>query len=328
MQKNEMNAVILHHTCKAEELMPTTVPMPNVKPDWVLVKIRGFGINRSEIMFRSYEADAPFINLPRIPGIECVGEIADPSNSHFKKGDRVVALMGGMGRSFDGSYATFALLPTKNVFSVISDLEWAELAAIPESYFTAFGSLFECLNLEARDTLLIRGGTSATGIAAIQLAKSIGCRVIATTRQERKKVFLKEMGVDDVIIDDGKISCTLKKLLPTGINKILELVGTNTLEDSLSALAPKGILCLTGILGSKSAIASFDIIKAIPNGAYITSFFSNYPTQETINKLFEHIKTYAIKPKIAYIFQFEEISKAHLLMESNEANGKIVILTN
>lgn len=321
-----MKAVVIDKICSAEELRVKDIEIPKVKSGWVLVKVMAFGINRSEIMFRSKEAEAPYIQLPRVLGIECVGIIEDSSESHFQKGDKVIALMGGMGRSFDGGYQEYALLPTKNIFCAKTNLDWIELGAVPETFFTAYGSLFECLNLEAHDSLLVRGGTSATGITAIQLAKSIGCKVIATTRKEEKIEFLKEIGADFVIIDNGNISKKLKELYPEGINKVLELVGTNTLEDSMKTLANKGITCLTGILGSKVASSNFDIIKTIPNGCYLTSFFSNYPTQEVVDKIFNHIEKYNIKPVISKVFSIEDVSKAHLLMESNNANGKIVIL--
>ena len=144
---------------------------------------------------------------------------------------------------------------------------------------------------------------------------------------EEKIKFLKEVGADFVVIDDGEISKKVKEIYPKGVSKILELVGTNVIDDSMKTLAHKGIICLTGILGSKVASSNFDIIKTIPNGCYLTSFFSNYPTQEIVDKIFNHIEKYNIKPVISKVFNIEEISKAHLLMESNTANGKIVVLT-
>src|SRR5512145_1314348 len=129
-----MKAVVLHHTGAPDVLKVSEVPMPTIKPGWVLIRVKAFGLNRSELMMREYEGNAPYIRLPRVLGIECAGEIADPSDSAFQKGQRVVALMGGMGRSFDGSYAQYTLVPAKNVFSVDIDLDWEELGAIPETY--------------------------------------------------------------------------------------------------------------------------------------------------------------------------------------------------
>lgn len=155
-------------------------------------KGKGFWTQSFEQILRLSEIKADYINKPIIPGIECVGEVADPSDSSFHEGQKVVALMvGGMGRSFNGSYAQYALLPASHVFPVETELSWSKVAAVPEIYFTAWGSLFECLGLSKNDTLLVRGGTCALGYAAIRLAKALGCRVIATTHRERKLPLLK-----------------------------------------------------------------------------------------------------------------------------------------
>lgn len=216
-----MKAVVLTKTCKAEDLHISKVPIPSVKPGWVLVKVKAFGVNRSELFLRSYEANAPYIKLPRIPGIECVGEIADASDSSFRKGQRVIALMGGMGRSFDGGYAEYALLPISQVFKVDTDLSWTELATVPETYFTAYGSLFDCLQLVHTDTLLIRGATSALGLAAMQLAKSIGCTVFASTRNKGKFDFLKTFDADGLLLDDGTMAQQFRTVYPNGATKVL-----------------------------------------------------------------------------------------------------------
>ena len=171
-----MKAVVLDKACIAEELAIREVPTPEVRPGWILVKIKAFGINRSEIFTR--QGDSPSVKLPRIIGIECVGEIEDPSDSSYKKGQRVVSMMGGLGRDFDGSYAEYALIPSNQVYPVNNDMEWTEMAAIPEMYYTAYASLFEVLHIAKGETLLIRGGTSSVGLAALKLAKSIGTTVI------------------------------------------------------------------------------------------------------------------------------------------------------
>lgn len=320
-----MKAVVLERTCKATELTVSNIPVPKVKPDWVLVKVKAFGINRSELIMRSFEADAPYIHLPRILGIECVGEVADPSNSHFKKGQRVVALMGGMGRSFDGSYAEYALLPINNVFAADINLGWEELAAVPETYFTSYGSLFDCLQLTSSDTLFLRGATSALGLVTIQLAKSIGSTVLATTRNEDKLELLTKHGADYALLDDATLPEQVHSLYPAGVTKALELVGPATLEQSMKFLSYRGIICSTGVLGCKVSLDNFDPIKDIPNGVYLCSFFSNYPTQEKMNQIFNHIRQYNLKPPIGKVFTLDEIAEAHLLAESNRTKGKLVV---
>ncbi len=320
-----MKAIVLHRTCSPEELTVSDVPIPQKKPGWVLIRVKAFGLNRSELMMRAYEADAPYIKLPRIPGIECAGEIADPSDSDFITGQKVIALMGGMGRSFDGSYAEYTLLPVKNVFKVNTSLNWEELGAVPESYFTAYGSLFDCLQLTSRDTLLIRGGTSAFGLAAIQLAKSTGATVLATTRNEEKRELLTCQGADIVLTDDGTLPQQLLKIYPEGVSKILELIGPLTLRESTQLASYHGIVCSTGILGKTGVLNNFDPIKDIPNGVYLTGFFSNYPTQAVIDDIFDMIERNNLRPAVSQVFSLEEIGIAHRLMENNLAKGKVVI---
>jgi len=323
-----MKAVVLTKTGNPEVLQMTEVSIPTVKPGWVLIQVKAFGLNRSELMMREYEGDAPYIQLPRILGIECVGIVADASDTHFTKGQKVIALMGGMGRSFDGSYAEYTLVPTKNVFSVDTDMSWEQLAAIPETYFTAYGSLFDGLQLRPDDVLLIRGGTSSAGLAAIQLAKSIGAKVLASTRKEEKRQLLLNTGADYVLIEDGTLSSQVKALYPQGVTKILELIGAVTLMESMSLLSKHGIVCVTGILGKKATIDNFYPIKDIPSGVYLTGFVSNSPSQQLIDSLFFHIKQHNIQPIIAKIFSLDQLAEAHRLMENNEANGKIIISNN
>lgn len=323
-----MKAVVLHKTGSPEVLAVSNVPTPEIKPGWVLVKVKSFGINRSELMMRQFEGDAPYIHLPRIIGIECAGEIADPSDSGLAKGQKVIALMGGMGRSFDGSYAEYALLPANNIFTVDTTLSWEELGAIPETWFTAYSSLFDCLQLKVGETLLIRGATSAAGLAAIQMAKTTGATVFASTRNENKSDFLQSQGADAVLIDNGTLPEQLRTLHPQGVNKIFELIGAATLRESLKLAAYHGIVCSTGMLGKKGALDNFDPIKDIPNGVYLTGFFSNYPTQQAIDGIFNLIREHNLHPVIAKIFPLNEIAEAHRFAESNEANGKIVITLN
>lgn len=320
-----MKAVVLYKTGKPEVLTLSDIPIPKIKPGWVLIKVKSFGINRSELMMRESEGDAPYIQLPRIIGIECAGEVANPSDSGFRKGEKVIALMGGMGRSFDGSYAEYALLPAKNTFTVDTDLSWEDLGAIPETYFTTYGSLFDCLQIKSGDTFLVRGGTSAAGLAAIQMAKSIGATVLTSTRKESKTEFLKSQGADHVLIDNGTLPEQLYRLYPRGVNKILELVGASTLLESLRLAAYHGIVCHTGVLGKKGTLDGFDPIKDVPNGVYLTGFFSNYPTQKAIDAIFKLIKVQNLHPVIAKVFSLNKIVEAHTFAESNQANGKIVI---
>lgn len=316
-----MKAVVVNKSCKANDLKLSDIEMPKIKDNWVLVKVMAFGMNHSEVLFRKFEIDNPNFKKPIVPGIECVGIIENPSNTNFKKGDKVIALMGGMGRSFNGSYEEYALLPASHVFKVNTKLDWLKLATIPETYYTAYGSLFTCLNLKESDSLLVRGGTSALGIASIILTKSLGCRVIATTTDENKCELLDYLGVDKIIVDKNNF----KEQMDEKVDKILELVGARTLLESMSYLKLGGICCHTGILGGVYTLDNFDPIKQIPNGTYLTGFYSNYPTQEEIDDMMDFIDRYAIEPMIGNVYLFEEIDKAQEAMEKGKTNGKVVV---
>lgn len=316
-----MKAIVLTGRCEATEMKVSEIPIPQVRPGWVLVKIHAAGLNHSEALLRMFEIENDYIQKPIVPGIECVGEVSDPSDSGLAKGDRVVALMSGMGRSFNGSYAEYALLPASNVFKVETNMDWISLAAIPETYFTAYGSLFECLLLEAGDTLLVRGATSTVGLAAIQLAKAIGAKVIATSRRESSFEKLKAVGADECLVDDGNIAAHIEERP----NKVLELIGPATLADSMACVSRPGYVCNTGILGNKFTIEHFDPIKMIPNGVFLTGFFSNYPTQAAIDGIIHLLNASGQKPLYSKVFPLEQIAEAHTLLEKGGAGGKIIL---
>lgn len=319
-----MRAVVLTGTCEPQEMKITQIEIPKVKPGWVLVKIKAFGLNHAELVLRRYEADAPYIQKPIVPGIECVGIVEDASDSRFQKGDKVAALMGGMGRSFHGSYAEYALLPQTHVFSVKTELDWTKMAAVPETFYTAYGSLFECLQLKKEDTLLIHGATSALGLAAIQLAKAWGCKVIGTSRKAERIEFLKSVGADYACSDDEMLNDEILKVFPDGIEKVLELVGPAAIPKTAKLLKKHGIICSTGQLGGMPK-DGFDVIKNIPNGIYLSSFYSNDPSQEAMDDIFKIIEEHHIEPVIGKVMDLEEIGTAHELMERNQAHGKLVI---
>ena len=313
-----MKAVLIDKITEGKDIVLSDAPIPSVHPGWVLVKVRAFGLNHSEKLLRLNEIRADYIQKPVIPGIECVGEIADPSDSGLEVGQKIIALMGGMGRSFNGSYAEYALLPHRIVFPMESDLEWEALGAVPETYFTAWGSLFECLHLTQNDTLLIRGATCALGYAAMQIAKALGCKIIATTHREDKLPLIAD--ADEAIIDDGKLTGKI-----SGATKALDLIGPRNLRDTLTAVEKGGIVCQTGLLGGIYALNGFDPIKDIPNGVYLTGFFSNYPTQAVIDEIFTFLNEKKLVPVCGKVFDFENVRDAIIAQDVGGVNGKIVV---
>ena len=223
------------------------------------------------------------------------------------------------------------------------------------------------------DTLLVRGATCALGYAAIQLAKALGCRVIATAHKESRLPLLAE--ADEAVLDTGRLAETLpgaalsdtalsgaaipgkdlsgkalsgkdlsgknlsgknlsgKNLscaarpgvIRSGITKALELVGPKTLSDTLRCVEKGGIVCNTGILGGVYALDGFDPIKDIPNGVYLTGFYSNGPTQEIMDEIFSFLTAHRLQPCVGKCFDFSEIREACEAQDTGAVNGKIVV---
>jgi NADPH2:quinone reductase len=301
-------------------------PMPQSKEGWVLIKIKAFGLNRSEIFTRL--GDSPNVIFPRTQGIECVGLVEEDPSGILKKGQKVAAIMGGMGRDFDGSYADYTLVPLGIVFPFESDLPWSTLGAIPEMFQTVSGSLRDALEVKKGEVLLIRGGTSSVGMLACQLAKHLGLTVVSTTRNSNKEEFLKQNGAEHVLIDDGTVSERLKHIFPIGVHKVLELIGTKTLKDSLKCIQPKGMVCMTGILGSEWSMREFTPMGDIPSLGRLTVYMgeANSLSKEMLQEFIDAVAEGAISLSLDKIFTLDEVADAHKYMESNQAKGKIVVV--
>lgn len=303
-------------------------PIPFPAAGQVLVKVRAFGLNRAEVMTR--KGESPDVEFPRVLGIECVGEVEDDPSGEFKKGQKVAALMGGMGRKFDGGYAEYTALPSNIVFPFDSDLGWDQLGAIPEMFQTVYGSLQLSLEIKKGQTLLIRGGTSSIGMLACQFARYYGLTVIATTRNADKLEHLKDNGAAYVFTDDYNIAQKIKNLFPEGIDKVLELVGIATLKDSLACLKPGGTACLTGMLSEEWKIDNFSPMAFIPSMRKLTTYASDPAniSSQILQDFIDTVKAGQIELNVDKVFQMDEIVQAHEYMESNQASGKIVVLAD
>ncbi|MDN3583612.1 zinc-binding alcohol dehydrogenase family protein [Mucilaginibacter flavus] len=302
------------------------VPQPIVKNGWLLIRIKAFGLNRSEIFTR--QGHSPGVTFPRIQGIECVGEVFDDPSGTYQPGQKVAAIMGGMGREFNGGYAEFTLVPLNIVFPFESHLPWEVLGAIPEMFQTVSGSLNEALEIKKGETLLIRGGTSSIGMLTCQMAKNMGLTVIATTRNAGKAEHLTANGADYVLVDDGNIAPELKTILPNGVDKALELIGIATLKDSLQCIRPKGTVCMTGILGGSWTMPEFTPMGDIPSLGRLTVYMGG---AENLNKdllqaFIDDVNKGVININIDRTFYLDEVVAAHTYMESNQSKGKIVVL--
>jgi NADPH:quinone reductase-like Zn-dependent oxidoreductase len=198
------------------------------------------------------------VTFPRVLGIEATGTVEACPGDEYSKGQQVCAMMGGMGRTIDGGYAEYTCVSASNVHAFTSSLPWSTLGAIPEMLQTSYGSLTVGCDGQTGQSILIRGGTSSIGMATAVLAKQRGMTVFATTRSAGKTDALKKVGVDHVIIDDGKdVATKVREISEGGVDCALELVGANTLKDTLRAVKTKGVCCFTGMLSNVWTIPDF-----------------------------------------------------------------------
>ncbi|MDQ7938316.1 zinc-binding dehydrogenase [Lactiplantibacillus sp. WILCCON 0030] len=316
-----MHAVVVTQPGGPDALTYCEVEKPTVKPGWSLIKVRGFGINHSEIFTR--QGLSPTVHFPRILGIEVVGEVAESTaDPKLAVGQKVMSFMGEMGRAFGGSYAEYVLLPNDQIYPVTTDLSWADLAAIPETGYTAYGALLG-LRLQAHDQLLIRGGTSGVGVTAAKLAHAIdpSIQVTSTTRQVAKSALLTAAGVDQVLIGG---EADLPK--EARFDKVLDLIGPKTVKDSLQHLNSGGIVSSTGELGGQWDLTDFEPISAIPNNCYLTSFYSGDVQTEVLQALLDLIQAQHVDLAPAKVFSLATVAMAHREIEGKHSFGKLVVV--
>ncbi|KAA3636532.1 MAG: NADPH:quinone reductase [Bacteroidetes bacterium] len=323
-----MKAVVIYEVGGPEVLKLEDRPIPHLEAGKVLIQVKAFGLNRSEMFTRLGHSKGK-VFFPRILGIECVGIVKECHSGNFSPGQQVAVVMGGLGRQFDGSYAEYTLVPEEIVIPFTSSLDWPTLGAIPEMCQTASGSLEQSLQLKAGETLLIRGGTSSVGITAAQLAKNKGCIVYSTTRSMSKANKLMDIGVDEIITDDGEIAPKIKALSPSGVDKVLELVGGNGIRDSLKCVKRGGIVCQTGYLSNQWRIDGFSPLGEIPSGVYLTSYQGGNADlpPNLLQQFIDQVEKGSLQIQIDQVFKLDQIVEAHSYMESNKASGKLVVVT-
>jgi NADPH:quinone reductase-like Zn-dependent oxidoreductase len=321
-----MKAAVLHAPGGPEALTIEVRPVPVPQPGELLIRVAAFGLNRSELFTR--QGHSPNVRFPRILGIEAVGTVAAAPGGELARGQKVATVMGGMGRAFDGSYAEYTCVPADQVRAVRTDMPWEKLGALPEMLQTAWGALFRGLRLQRGERLLIRGGTTSIGLAAAAIARAHGAQVGATSRQSSGETLIRASGTEHFFLDDGAIAGNVRRAWEGGADKVLELVGTTTLADSLAAVREPGIVCMAGMVGDRWSFADFAPMDIIPTGVSLTTYsggvedFVAMPLQELIDQVAQG----QLPVAAARVFRLDDIVEAHRLMESNQAGGKIVVV--
>jgi NADPH2:quinone reductase len=322
-----MRAVVVDRPGAPEVLQIRQLPIP--RPGWgqVLIRVKAFGLNRSELHFRQGLAASG--TFPRVPGIEATGVVAAAPGGEFAPGTQVATLMGGMGRAIDGGYAEYVRVPASQVIAFTSDLAWEQLGAVPEMLQTAYGSLTVGVQASPGQSLLIRGATSSIGLALLVLAKRQAMTVYATTRRERARAQLEDLGADEVLIDDGVVAGPLRALAPDGVDGAVELVGVNVLQDTLRTVRPGGTVCFTGMLSDQWTIADFYPMDWLPNGVRLTAYSgeaADLPAP-VLQDFLDAVSAGQATIPLGRVYRLDEIVQAHHDLEAGAVSGKGVVLT-
>ena len=325
--RSEMRAIVIEKFGGLDSLVYKDIPDPEPKVGHVVIQIKAFGINHAEMHMRRGEwAEAALVS-----GIECVGLVKSCPGGEFpvrREGGRAHR---GPRPDNQRELCRIHRPPASNVALIESDLSWAELAALPETYATAWTCLFRNLGIAKGQIVVIRGATSSFGQAAVKLAVNAGLKVIATTRSRERFAMLEKLGVEHVEREGPDLSQRIAEAKK--LDAVLDLVGNSTILDSLAMLRRGGRACLAGWLGGLAPIADFNPLLQMASGVYLTFFGSfvfgtpGFPLSDVpLQKIADDAAAGRLEAKPSRVFRFEEIRKAHRTLEANEAGGKMVVV--
>jgi NADPH:quinone reductase len=323
-----MKAIVISAYGGPEVLTVTELPDPVPAEGEVLIRIRAFGLNHAETYMRA----GSWGEVARVPGIECAGTVAADPSGRLATGTTVVAILGGMGRTRNGSYAELVTVPATNVVPVSTSLSWTDLAALPEVYATAWAGLNQNLGLRPGQTVLVRGATSSLGQAAVNVAAEHGAVVIATTRKPGRAALLRGIGAANVLIEDGRLAGQIQDL-GTEVDCVFDLVGNSALRDSLRIVRPRGRVCQLGFLGGLDPVDGFNPLTDLPTGVQLSFYGSafvlgteRFPLAEIpLAAMIATAEAGRYQAKPVRVFGFGEIAEAHRAMEAGSAAGKMVV---
>jgi NADPH2:quinone reductase len=323
-----MKAIIISAPGGPEVLTPVELPDPEPAAGDVLIRVMAFGLNHAE----TYMRNGSFGPVAQVTGIECAGIVESDPGGQLAAGTPVVAILGGMGRIRNGSYAELVTVPATNVVPVSTTLSWTDLVTLPEVYATAWAGLHQNLAIEPGQTVLVRGATSALGQAAVNVAADAGAAVVATTRNPAREALLRGIGAARVLIDDGDLSAQASDLGLT-VDSVFDLVGNTVLRDSLRIVRSRGRVCQLGFLGGLDPVAEFNPIVDLPSGVQLSFYGSafvlgsaEFPlTEIPLTDMIAKAEAGVYQAKPARVFRFDEIVEAHRLLDAGLAGGKMVV---
>jgi NADPH2:quinone reductase len=302
--------------------------VPVCRPGEVLIRVHAAGINRPDVIQRAGHYPVP-PGASDLPGLEVAGEIVDGdlSSGLFKPGDMVCALVQG------GGYAEYCTAPIEQCLPVPRGLSAVEAASLPETYFTVWSNVFDRARLREGETLLVHGGTSGIGVAAIQIAAALGHRVFATAGSDDKCKACVELGAERAINyrTEDFVDAVRQLTGAKGVDVILDMVGGDYVTREINCLADDGRIALIALLGgAKSVIDLGQILRRRLTITGSTLRPRSVAFKAAIaGNLRKHIwpllESGRIKPVIHQIYPLERAVQAHVAMEEGGHIGKLVL---
>lgn len=327
-----MKAIVITQPGAPDVLQIAERPVPACSADEVLVKVAAAGVNRPDVFQRKGNYPPPAGAPADIPGLEIAGTIAQVGDNvkRWKVGDKVCALVTG------GGYAEYCNVAEGQCLPIPDRLNFIEAASLPETFFTVWSNVFDRGKLQPDESLLIHGGSSGIGVAAIQMAKALGSKVYITAGSDEKCAFCKSLGADEAInyrthdfVSEIE-NITHKK----GVDVILDMIGGSYTSRNLQALADDGRLVLINAMEGKDVQLDLSIVmrkRICITGSMLrprSVEFKAAIAASLEKNIWPLLGSGQIIPVVNAVFPAHQAAEAHTLMESGSHTGKIVLSFN
>ena len=306
-------------------------PQPQAGVAEALIRVHASGVNRPDVLQRS-GAYPPPPGASDLPGLEVAGivesgDVAALADVGLAVGDRVCALVAG------GGYAQYCVAPVGQLLPVPQGMDMVAAASLPETFFTVWSNVFDRANLKAGESLLIQGGTSGIGVTAIQLAKALGARVIATAGTDEKCSACLQLGADDAInYKTQDFAAEAMRLTDgRGVDVVLDMVAGSYIAREVECLAEDGRLVIIAVQGGTKAEFNAGLVlrrRLVITGSTLRPrpvAFKAAIARQLRDRVWPLLSEGRVKPVIHRVFEASHAAQAHALMESNQHIGKIVL---
>jgi NADPH2:quinone reductase len=306
-----------------EALKPVRIPVPTPGEGQILIAVRAAGVNRPDIVQRlGFYPPPP--GAPSTLGLEVAGTVARGAG-RWREGDRVCALLGG------GGYAEYAVCDARHALPIPDDLDFIQAAGLPETVFTVYANVFEHGALKAGETLMVHGATSGIGVAAIQMGKAAGARVIATARGKDKADEAKRLGAD-IAVDASTEDFEMVAKTAGGVDVVLDMVAGPYFPKNLEALNTGGRLVHIATLGGGTVelpIVKIMLKRLVVTGSTLRPRSADEKARlaaEVERLVWPWIASGKVKPVIDKVFPLAEAAAAHAYLEGGAHVGKVVLV--